>query len=49
MVKLIVTYTNKTIEIKYFDTWKEADWYAHNGGDHVLDYKIIELLYEGEV
>lgn len=42
MFKLTVFYTNNTTETKYFDTWKDADWYAHNGGDHVLDYKITK-------
>jgi hypothetical protein len=42
MFKLELHYTNNTVEIKYFPTWAEADWYAHMGGDHVLDYTIVE-------
>jgi hypothetical protein len=43
MIKLVILYTNRSSETKYFNTWEEADWYAHMGGDHVLNYTITKV------
>lgn len=47
MFKLVIVYTNNFTETKYFASWKEADWYAHMGGDHVSDYTITEVNNNG--
>jgi hypothetical protein len=50
MYKLVIIYTDKSSETKYFKTWEECDWYLHMGGDHVLDYTISKkkIMANGE-
>lgn len=43
MFKLTIWYSDGFVGVKEFASWKEADWYAHNEGDHVLTYKIEEI------
>lgn len=34
-------YTNGHYEIREFANDKDLGWFAHNEGDHLLDYEII--------
>ena len=34
----VFLYTNKTTQELEFDNWKDAAWYAHNEGDHIIDW-----------
>lgn len=41
MFKYKFTYSNNTTQEKFFDSHKDADWFAHNEGDHLLEYKWV--------
>lgn len=43
MYKLTIKYSDNTISIKYFQSWEKADWYAHNEGDHAINWEIEEI------
>lgn len=47
MYKLSIVYDNGDEECKNFSSYREADWYAHMEGDHVVSY-IIEKITNKE-
>lgn len=34
-------YTNKAVIYLWFKSQVEASWFAHNEGDHLLDYSLV--------
>ena len=42
-LKYKFTYSDKTTRVRYFNTEKEASWFAYNEGDHLIKY---ERLYD---
>lgn len=45
-VRLEILYDDMSTKVHYFESRKEAQWYAMNEGDHVWQYKIKEVEIE---
>lgn len=41
MITVKLIYCDGVIKFKDFETRKEAEWYAHNEGDHLTDWYVI--------
>ena len=37
-------YSDGQISRREFDSEKEAQWFAHNEGDHLLEYFLIKAI-----
>jgi hypothetical protein len=37
-------YSDGTVTRKEFETLKEAQWFAYNEGDHLLEYFLIKTI-----